>query len=156
MRLAAITKDSITEGPGLRIVVWTQGCNKHCPGCHNPETWDYCGGYEESVDFIIANCNNYPGDVTFCGGEPFDQLTELIYCCKSINKNIWCYTGYTLDQILNSDMKEALQYIDVLIEGPFIESKRSMECKYRGSLNQRLVDAKQTYINNEYVEYTEH
>jgi len=155
MRIADVTKDSVTEGPGLRMVIWVQGCHHHCKGCHNPQTWDPTGGKEISVTNLCTQALMYGGNITFCGGEPFDQYDELLLMCKGLEgkKNIWCYTGFTIEEILNSDKKEILRYIDVLAEGRFILELKTSDSIFRGSSNQRLIDCKKTYELGVPVEY---
>lgn len=153
MRVAAITHDSVTEGPGLRTVIWLQGCNKKCLGCHNPETWDYNSGINYSVEELQKEIDSCNQAITFCGGEPLDQATDLIKVLSKYHgnvngKEIWCYTGYTFEELIknkNSDMWKLLPYLDVLVEGRFELENKSDSCLYRGSTNQRLLDAEASY-----------
>ena len=97
--------DSIVDGPGLRIVVWTQGCPHHCPFCHNPQTHDYKGGFEEDIETIIALLDDIKlqQGITFSGGEPFEQPLPLIEIAKAAKKkklNIWAYSGYLYEELL--------------------------------------------------------
>ena len=145
MRIAGFVKHSYVDGPGVRFVIFTQGCPHHCKGCHNKETWDPDGGTEISVNEIAELIRNtrYLDGVTFSGGDPLFQAKECIELAKALNGyNIWCYTGWTLDEIregkAGEDAKELLNYIDVLVDGPFIEELKSDECKFRGSSNQKI------------------
>lgn len=165
MRIANIVNDSIVDGPGLRFTVFVQGCKHNCKGCHNPSTHDINGGYEMSVEEIFEQIKKNPliEGVTISGGEPLLQPREcvkLVMKCKEIGLNIWVYTGYTLEQlkdmpnafsledvIKNLSITILLDSIDVLVDGPFILSKKSYDAKFRGSTNQRLIDMKATIKN---------
>lgn len=169
IRLASpMTYDSIVDGPGLRAVIWTQGCNHNCKGCHNPQTHDTCGGYEiDSKEIIdkIYKLKLHRG-ITLSGGEPFMQseaLTDIAKVCKSCGMDVWAYTGYTFEEL--TDKKNVnyfnnlnlLRNIDVLVDGRFIEAKKDITLKFRGSLNQRIIDLKKTlegkrlYLHEEYM-----
>ena len=133
------------DGPGFRITIYSQGCQHHCPGCHNPQTWDFNGGKEYTVDelFNIIIGEEF-SDVTFSGGDPMFQVeafTELAQKVKNkTNKTIWCYSGYTYEEIKKSPkMSVILPYIDVLVDGRFMIEKRNTDLKFRGSENQRIV-----------------
>ena len=145
MRIASTTSGSIVDGPGLRFTVFTQGCIHHCPGCHNPQSWDFNGGKEMSVQELLDIIKDDEfANVTFSGGDPFYQVeafTELARRIKEeTNKTIWCYTGYTHEQILADErLKMLLPYLDVLVDGPFIEKLRDTNLPFRGSSNQRII-----------------
>ncbi|GHU96088.1 anaerobic ribonucleoside-triphosphate reductase activating protein [Clostridia bacterium] len=141
MRIAGIVDDSIVDGEGLRLAIFFQGCEHRCVGCHNPETHDLDGGYEITFDEIKARIDGNPllDGVTLSGGEPFLQEGAAIAVAayaRSKGLNVWCYTGYTIEQLTN---RELLEHIDVLVDGPFILEQRSLELDFRGSLNQRLI-----------------
>ncbi len=155
IRLASkLQKDSIVDGEGIRAVIWTQGCPHHCHNCHNPETWDYNGGFLVDVEELKKEINTLDDEigVTFSGGDPFEQSKacyELAKYIHSIKLNVWCYTGYTYEQLLKKGEKEQsildfLNEIDVLVDGPFIEKLKSFEIKFRGSKNQRLIKVKES------------
>lgn len=164
LRVAQIMKDSIVDGPGLRYVIFTQGCYHKCEGCHNPQTHDPTGGMTKNTDdlFIEIMLNPTYTGVTFSGGEPFlqsDALADLAIKIKHSSRkddlDIICYTGYTFEQLWESIHKNnimshmrLLYNIDYLIDGPFIKDKASLECKWRGSTNQRIIDVKATIRNN--------
>lgn len=151
-----ITRDSIVDGPGLRAVIWTQGCRHNCEGCHNPCTHDFNGGFLMDVEDIIEEFRGLRlhRGVTFSGGDPFEQPYECIEIAKAAkNKglDIWCYTGYTFEELINKrgtkykdGWIEFLKYIDVLIDGPFILEKKNLLLKFRGSENQRILDVKKS------------
>ena len=153
VRLAGISYESLVNGPGIRRVFFAQGCLHRCEGCHNPETHDFNGGELFQIDKLIEDVKENPmiKGITFSGGDPFEQAEAfniLAKKLKEINKNIWCYTGYTFENIIkNKDNKawqELLSNIDVLIDGKFILSKKTEILKYRGSENQRIVDVKES------------
>ena len=147
-RLAGIANDSIVDGPGLRFTVFTQGCPHHCPGCHNPQTHDFAGGSEGETDEIIAKIRKNPllDGVTLSGGEPFCQpeaCAEIARAAKGLGLNVWSYSGYTFEELIElgtEAQKALLREIDVLVDGRFELEKRSLECRFRGSSNQRLID----------------
>ena len=147
IRIAGIVNDSIVDGPGFRLTVFTQGCIHNCPGCHNPKTHDFNGGYDIDTDAIIlqAKENILLDGVTLSGGEPFCQSVpciEIAKGAKQLGLNVWCYTGYTFEELLSGDEEwlQLLKQIDVLVDGRFEIDKKSLNCKFRGSSNQRLID----------------
>ena len=148
IRLASdtILSDSIVDGDGLRAVIWTQGCPHHCKGCHNPETWNPNQGVLVDVEKVkkLLDEVTFQDGITLSGGDPFFQIkaiTEIAKYAKKIGLNVWAYTGYVFEDLINIDgAKEALKYIDVLIDGPFILEKKSLNCTYRGSTNQRIIN----------------
>ena len=139
--------DSIVNGDGLRAVLWTQGCPNHCPGCQNPETWDFEGGFLVDVEEIKSRLKEFKGQsgITFCGGEPFVQpeaCKEIAdFCRKELGWNIWSFSGFTYEQITaqGGAALEFLKSLDALIDGPFILAERDLTFKFRGSRNQRLL-----------------
>ena len=147
MRIANIVQDSIVDGPGLRFVVFVQGCTHGCKGCHNPDTHDPTGGYEISVAEILDMIRKNPlvSGVTISGGEPFDQAWECARLARGASEmglNVWVYTGYWFEDIYEANLPEwdlLLEWTDVLVDGPFIESMKSYEAKFRGSWNQRMI-----------------
>jgi len=146
MRVAGIVEDSIVDGPGLRFVVFTQGCNLRCEGCHNPDTWDLSGGADIPVDELIAQMRRNPltDGLTLSGGEPFLQAAECVQlasAARELGLNVWTFTGYTFEQLLHEpECRELLELTDVLVDGPFVISERSLSLKWRGSRNQRVID----------------
>mgnify|MGYP003300243641 CR=1 FL=1 len=158
IRLASdLTYDSIVDGTGLRMVVWTQGCPHHCPGCHNPQTHDYNGGALVDIDQIADEIIKYPlkNGVTLSGGEPFAQPKEILYLVKRLkdhNINIWSFSGYTFEQLLNDpERREILNYLDVLVDGRFVEELKSISLRFRGSSNQRIIDVPASLKENKVV-----
>lgn len=152
-----ISTDSIVDGPGLRTVVWCQGCSWHCPGCHNKETQDPSGGEYKDVQELLSEILNVDmqSGVTLSGGDPLfqpDACIELAKGLKKYNKNIWCYTGFLYEDILKDEKRrELLQYIDVLVDGPFVENLKTYNNKFRGSSNQRLIDVQKSLLLNEII-----
>ena len=145
--LSGIVSDSIVDGPGIRVTVFCQGCPHHCPGCHNPETWEFgCGTpMEEETILEIVRSNPLCRGVTFSGGEPFAQAegyAKLAKLLKAHRYEVASYSGYTFEQLLRGTpaQKELLANIDVLIDGPFLMEERSLELSFRGSRNQRILD----------------
>lgn len=147
MRIAGIVNDSIVDGPGLRYTIFSQGCSHNCPGCHNPETHSFDGGFEIDTESIISEISKNPllSGVTFSGGDPIEQPAPFLELAKAIKKmelNIWMYTGYTYEELTsmhNPIIQELLSYVDVIVDGPYIESKRQLDLEFRGSSNQRII-----------------
>jgi anaerobic ribonucleoside-triphosphate reductase activating protein len=157
IRIAGIITDSIVDGPGVRYTIFTQGCSHKCAGCHNPKTWDYNGGTLVEIDKIIKEIESlkYIKDITFSGGEPFDQpepLTEMSGILKNKGYNILSFSGYTYEQLLNDSKKlKALQYIDILVDGRFEIKLKSLSLKFRGSVNQRIINVQESLKANQVV-----
>ena len=149
LNLAGIAGDSIVDGPGIRTTVFGQGCPHHCPGCHNPETWEFGCGTEVSVEAVaeMVKANPLCRGVTFSGGEPFAQAGEfakLGRLLKAAGYEVASYSGYTFEQLLQgtAEQRELLETVDVLIDGPFVQAERSLELNFRGSRNQRILNVK--------------
>lgn len=161
IRIAGIVNDSIVDGPGFRLTVFTQGCIHNCPGCHNPKTHDFAGGYEIETDAVIlqAEENILLDGVTLSGGEPFCQskaCAEIARGAKRIGLNVWCYTGYTYEELISGkeEWLELLKEVDVLVDGRFEIEKKTLNCKFRGSSNQRLIDVQVSLRNGNVTEYS--
>lgn len=154
LRVAGINKESIVDGPGIRLVVYTQGCKHNCVGCHNPETHSFNGGELISIDEILKLIKENPllDGVTFSGGEPFEQAEKLAELGEKVKKqglNIITYTGYTCEEIIDKidtepGWKKLLYTTDFLIDGKFDINNKSLKLKFRGSSNQRIIDVKKT------------
>ncbi len=169
IRLAApLQCDSVVDGEGIRTVIWTQGCNHNCKGCHNPETHDFNGGFLIDIDDIKKGLMNlkFQDGITLSGGDPFmqpDACLEIAKFAKKIGLNVWVYTGFTFDQLRTFGKTkpvviELLKNIDVLIDGKFVLEEKTYDAPYRGSKNQRIIDVQQSLIRNEIVtvdKYTE-
>lgn len=150
LRIAGSVHDSIVDGPGLRYVVFTQGCLLACSGCHNPETWDASAGKLVDVAELIADMTANPlvTGLTLSGGEPTLQpaaCAELAQAARASGLNVWCYSGYRIERLLwrarrEPALAELLSQIDVLVDGPYLEANRTLTRPWRGSTNQRLLE----------------
>lgn len=147
MRFQSITYPDISNGKGCRVVLWIQGCSHHCQGCHNPETWDFCKGREFTEEYknkLISIINlPYIQGITLSGGDPLDSfddiynlLLEVKEKCK--DKDVWLYTGYTLEEIQNSEKQKILPMVNVLVDGLYKEKQRDVTLAFRGSSNQTI------------------
>ena len=153
-----LQSDSIVDGDGIRTVIWFQGCRHHCRECQNPETWSFDGGIEFDVEDIKEQMKNlkYQTGITLSGGDPFFQASaaaEIAKFAHSIGLNVWCYTGFTYDEIIdaNDEKMELLKNTDVLVDGRFEIENKSLACKFRGSTNQRVIDVKKSLEKGEVV-----
>ena len=150
IRIAGLTNDSIVDGKGFRFVIFTQGCLHHCKGCHNPETWAMDGGNLIDIDEIKEKVakNGLLDGITFSGGDPFYQpkpCAEIAKWAKERGLNIWAYTGFLYEELVNMpEVKEFLDLVDVLVDGPFILEEKSLLLNFRGSKNQRVIDLNET------------
>ncbi len=162
IRLAAdLQSDSIVDGPGLRTVIWTQGCSHHCKGCQNPQTWDFNGGGLVKVDDVLEAIDELECQtgITFSGGDPMFQVeacNRIAEYCKDKGYNIWVYTGFTYEEVLklaekNPTYIDFLNKIDVLVDGRFILEERDLSLLFRGSRNQRLIDMPKTLESGKVV-----
>lgn len=153
IRLNGVVCESIVDGVGIRYVVFTQGCFHNCLECHNEDTHDINGGYLHDIQKIIDEIKENPllDGVTFSGGEPFLQAKELFEIakqCRDIGLNIWIYSGFLYEEILeNTDYMELLKICDVLVDGKFVASEKSYELQFSGSKNQRVIDVKKSLEN---------
>jgi len=159
MRYHNITKDDMLNGDGLRVVLWVAGCDHGCPGCHNPITWDICGGlpFDEAAWQEICDELNrdYVSGITFSGGDPLhpqnrDEIGKLAETikCRWPGKTVWLYTGYMWDEV--KDMP-AVQAADVVVDGEFVEALKDPKLHWKGSSNQRVIDVKRTLAEGNVV-----
>jgi len=161
MRLSGITAESLVDGPGLRFVIFTQGCLHRCPKCHNPTSWDIDAGEEFSVKEIIRKIKKQKKiqGVTFSGGEPFLQAEELSQTAIAAHQagfDVVTYTGYTYEELLELKKNSAgiaslLCATDLLIDGRYIHKERAVDLPFRGSSNQRIIDVVKTRERGEIV-----
>ncbi len=148
MRIANYIQDSIVDGPGLRLTVFTQGCPHHCPGCHNPQTHDPEGGREIAVEALeqLLLQNPLTSGLTLSGGEPFaqpEECAQLAAFAKQHGYSVWAYSGWTLEQLLADSrpgVRRLLEQLDVLVDGQYRKEERSLLLSWRGSHNQRVLD----------------
>lgn len=166
MNYLKITKCDIANGPGVRVVLWVAGCDCHCKGCHNPDSWDYNAGKpfddEAKQELIDALSKPWIRGLTLSGGHPLgrncnDSFYWFIKEIKDMfpDKDIWLYTGWKWETICDHDVEWDLvrECIDVVVDGPFVEELRDITLKFRGSSNQRLIDVKATLDKGEVVLY---
>lgn len=163
VRIAGIVRESIVDGPGIRLTVFCQGCPHKCPGCHNPETHDFTAGREISTDSILEEFDKNPilAGITFSGGEPMCQPVPFAALAKAVKergRTVTIFSGYTLNQLMdracgktdNLSLEERratarlIQLCDILIDGPFIKAQRDLKLRFRGSSNQRVIDMNRT------------
>lgn len=146
MRVAGIVPESSVDGPGIRFVLFVQGCEAHCPGCHNPETWDRTGGSVMSIEDVLARLgeNNWVRRVTFSGGEPFlqaEELAKLASILKARGMHLMAYSGQYYETLCQQIASlQLLRQLDLLVDGPYIQERHSLELRFRGSDNQRVID----------------
>lgn len=161
LRIAGIVKNSIVDGPGMRYVIFTQGCPHHCPGCHNPQTHDFEGGQDADISQILEEIFADPliSGVTFSGGEPFCQAEALLPVAEAVKekgKHLMIYTGYLVEQLWKMQdpyVQRLLNLSDLVVDGPFIMEQRNLTLSYRGSENQRVIDMDKTRKFGEIVLY---
>lgn len=161
IRLSGIAYESLVNGPGMRRVFFSQGCKHNCKGCFNPDTHDFKSGEEKDMDQLISDTLKNPilRGVTFSGGDPWEQADKFAYMARAFKENglnVWSYTGYTYEYILeNKDNRlgwsELLDNIDILVDGKFEKEKMKDGLKYRGSTNQRVIDVKESLKLNKAI-----
>ena len=162
MRLSGIIDESIVDGPGIRMAIFFQGCTHNCYKCHNPETHSFTGGKEYDLEYVDKKLADSPylDGVTFSGGDPLDNPESALEIAKLVkekyNLNLWIYTGYTFEEILeksknNKIYLDIFSLTDVLVDGPFVNNLRDLSLLYRGSTNQRIIDVKQSLKTNSIV-----
>lgn len=162
LKIAGTLNDSIVDGPGIRFTIFTQGCPHRCEGCHNPQTHDFDGGEEVSLESLLEDVRSNPllDGVTYSGGEPFCQARELYTLGIELKKsglNIVTYTGYLFEELLEQASEEnfyseLLSVTDYLVDGPFQLDKRDILLKFKGSSNQRILDVKKSLAEKKAVE----
>ena len=164
MRIAGLKLNDCIDGEGISVSLWTQGCPHHCKGCHNPETWDFNGGYEDTTNEIrgtivkALGANNIQRNFSILGGEPLckqnaEDVFTILTCVRMAYPNIkiFLWTGYTYEYLLslnNTTINGILSKIDILIDGPFIEEQRDISLYLKGSRNQRVINLKQMRNEN--------
>ncbi len=157
IRVLDIIEDTMVDGPGFRTSIYCAGCRHACPGCHNPQSWDFNAGRDMTVEQIMRIIENdpYTLGVTFSGGDPMYQAAGFAELARQIHrrtqKDIWCYTGFTFESLIHQDQRELLAEVDVLVDGPFIQSLHDSDLLFRGSSNQRLIDVQASLYSGETV-----
>lgn len=162
LRLAGVIRESIVDGPGIRMVVFAQGCPHKCKGCQNPATHSPDGGYISNVENILNAAKQNPmlKGITFSGGEPFmqgKQFAELGKRAHEMGLNIMTYTGFTFEKLCQGfnehpEWKQLLEQTDILMDGPFIQEEKSLMLKFRGSKNQRAIDVQKSLKEHKVIE----
>lgn len=152
MRIHDITSCDVNNGEGFRVTLWVAGCSHHCKGCQNPETWDFNGGMpfgEEAHDYLLNElAKPYIQGLTFSGGDPLCSVDDVTAVAKEVKeklpeKDIWLYTGFTIEQIKASKkLSQILPYVDVIVDGEYVEAERDVTLAFRGSRNQRILKRK--------------
>ncbi len=152
IKISGVVNDSIVDGNGFRFTVFTQGCPHHCSGCHNPQTHDPKGGFWSDTEDIMNVIKENPllDGITLSGGDPFMQPIPCTLLAEESHKlglNVWTFTGYTWEELWAEQDKEKLNLLhhtDILVDGRFLLSERSLELRFKGSRNQRTIDVKKT------------
>lgn len=150
VRVVRIVEGTSVDGPGLRTSIYVAGCKHYCPGCHNEHTWPFDAGEDKDVADILKVVDYNDFNVTFSGGDPFFQAEALLPLAQAIKergKTLWCYTGFTLDEILADKVpfgRDLLGYVDVLVDGRFVEGLKELGLRFRGSTNQRIINVPAT------------
>ena len=146
--ILSIIRGTTVDGPGFRTSIYLAGCGHHCPGCHNPSSWDHRGGSPMSLAEVMDIVREEDFDVTLSGGDPLfnpESTGILIDALKADNRNVWVFTGYTWEHITNSEaLLDSIKNADVIVDGPFIEKLRDPDLLFRGSSNQRLIDIRKS------------
>ena len=167
MNYEKIDKCSVSNGLGVRTVLWVSGCNIHCKNCHNQSTWDFNSGIpftEETMQEILYDLSKpYIKGLTISGGHPLDphnapKVLEIVKRVRMVfpNKDIWIYTGYVWEDIIKDNtLKEILKRTDVLVDGAYVDELRDISLAFRGSSNQRIIDVKKTLDSNEVILWQE-
>ena len=156
IRVLSIIEDTMVDGPGFRTSIYCAGCRHKCPGCHNPQSWDFSGGREMSTEELMRIIVADPyANVTFSGGDPMYQAAGVAELARAIhrrtNKDIWCFTGFRFEDLIQHDQRELLEQLDVLVDGPYVAALRDPDLLFRGSSNQRIIDVQASLFASEVV-----
>ena len=160
LRVLHVVEGTSVDGPGLRTSIYLAGCSHHCPGCHNPESWEMNGGEERTLDELMDIIAYNETPVTFSGGDPLAQAQPLALLINRIKQelgyNVWCYTGYTWQQVTQQpQLMAVVRQLDVLVDSPFLLAERDTKLRFRGSRNQRLIDVQATLSQGHIVEWND-
>ena len=156
IRVLSIIEDTMVDGPGFRTSIYCAGCRHKCPGCHNPQSWDFSGGRDMSTEELMRIIVADPyANVTFSGGDPMYQAAGFAELARAIhrrtNKDIWCFTGFRFEDLIQHDQRELLEQLDVLVDGPYVAALRDPDLLFRGSSNQRIIDVQASLFASEVV-----
>ena len=156
IRVLSIIEDTMVDGPGFRTSIYCAGCRHKCPGCHNPQSWDFSGGKEMSTEELMRIIVADPyANVTFSGGDPMYQAAGFAELARAIhrrtNKDIWCFTGFRFEDLIQHDQRELLEQLDVLVDGPYVAALRDPDLLFKGSSNQRIIDVQASLFASEVV-----
>lgn len=142
-RVLDIIRGTTVDGPGFRTAIYFAGCHHACPGCHNPQSWDFNAGSEMTLEELMRIIEEEDFDVTLSGGDPLyhpEEITELAKAIKTSGHKVWLYTGFTIEEIRASEkLSLPLPYLDTIVDGPYVESLRDPDLPFRGSSNQRII-----------------
>ena len=160
IRVLDIIEDTMGDGPGFRTSIYCAGCNHKCPGCHNPQSWAFDGGRDMTTRQLMKIITDDPfANVTFSGGDPMYQAAGFAELARAIrqytNKDIWCYTGFRFESLIQLEQLELLEQLDVLVDGPIIERLKDPDLLFRGSSNQRLIDVQKSLYEGKVVLWRE-
>ena len=158
IRVLDIIEDTMVDGPGFRTSIYCAGCRHQCAGCHNPQSWAFDGGRDMTVEQLMQIIVADPfANVTFTGGDPMYQAAAFAELARAIhrdtNKDIWCYTGFTYETLIQPEQRELLSQLDVLVDGPYVQRLRDPDLLFRGSSNQRLIDVQASLYTGEVVRW---
>lgn len=155
MRILRILKGTTVDGPGFRTSVYFAGCAHHCAGCHNPDSWDFTGGEDTSIDQLMETVEEEDFDVTLSGGDPLYQPEDVAELCRRVARlghTVWIYTGFTWEEILSDPrLLDAVRHAEVVVDSPFIESLLDRDLLFRGSSNQRLIRVSESLTTGKIV-----
>lgn len=142
-RVIDIIRGTTVDGPGFRTSIYLAGCNHRCPGCHNPQSWDPEGGRKMTLQEIMDIVKEEDFDVTLTGGDPLMHPETTALLARAIREagyNVWLYTGFTIEEIMENDkLKAVLPYVEAIVDGPYEENLRDTDLPFRGSSNQRII-----------------
>lgn len=148
MRVIDIIDGTTVDGPGFRTSIYVAGCRHQCPGCHNPQSWAFDAGRDMDLNDIMRIVDDADLPVTLSGGDPIyqhEEVTELLRRLKRDGRNVWLYTGFTLEQLRERpELQELLSLVDVIVDGPYIAAERDLSLHFRGSRNQRIIDLRRS------------
>ncbi|MBR1804697.1 MAG: anaerobic ribonucleoside-triphosphate reductase activating protein [Muribaculaceae bacterium] len=161
INILRIVEGTSVDGPGLRTSIYMAGCPHHCEGCHNPQSWDFEAGTPTSINELMRVIAFNETPVTLSGGDPLAHPAEVLELVRHIKEelgyNIWCYTGYTWEQVTHHpQLMEVMRYVDVLVDSPFVLSLRDTSLRFRGSSNQRIIDVQASLSAGHLVESDQH